>query len=244
VDGPPEYREWAPPAALRGAVACLWSRVVDDEPAGAVLPDGCADVIWQRGVGAFVAGPDTGPAEVAMAPGTVLVGLRFRPGAGGAALGLPLAEVRDQRVDLADLGLDAVPADLEPDRAGLALTDLAGRWLAEAEPDPLVQAAVTALHDPQARVAQLGDELGVSERQLRRRCHHAVGYGPKTLHRVLRFRRFLDALSRGRPAVGTGDLAQLAAHTGYADQAHLTRECQALAGMTPGQLAAAAPSQG
>ena len=36
-------------------------------------------------------------------------------------------------------------------------------------------------------------ELGVSERQLRRRFAEAVGYGPKTLARVLRFQRFLDA---------------------------------------------------
>src|SRR4029450_6397529 len=156
----------------------------------------------------------------------------------------PRAGVRARGAALAAPGLAAVPADLEPDRAGVALTDLAGRWLAEAEPDPLVQAAVAALHDPQARVAELGDELGVSERQLRRRCQHAVGYGPKTLHRVLRFRRFLDEMSTGRPAVGTGDLADLATRTGYADQAHLTRECQALAGMTPAQLAAAAPSPG
>jgi hypothetical protein len=26
-----------------------------------VLPDACTDLIWQSGVGAYVAGPDTGP---------------------------------------------------------------------------------------------------------------------------------------------------------------------------------------
>ena len=44
---------------------------------------------------------------------------------------------------------------------------------------------------PGARVAELGSALGVSERQLRRRFADAVGYGPKTLARVLRFQRFL-----------------------------------------------------
>ena len=48
----------APPAAFRDAVECLWVRVVP--PAGGppvqVLPDGGADLIWQAGRGAFVAG--------------------------------------------------------------------------------------------------------------------------------------------------------------------------------------------
>ena len=60
----------------------------------------------------------------------------------------------------------------------------------------------------------------------------AVGYGPKTLERVLRFRRFLDLAAR-EPAAG---LAGLAAAAGYADQAHLTRECGRLAGAPPGRL--------
>jgi AraC-like DNA-binding protein len=33
------------------------------------------------------------------------------------------------------------------------------------------------------------------------------------------------------------DLAVIAAQVGYADQAHLTRECRALAGLTPAALA-------
>jgi AraC-like DNA-binding protein len=58
---------------------------------------------------------------------------------------------------------------------------------------------------------------------------------------VLRFRRFVSRIDasvqmpRGRP--GTQDLAALAAQAGYADQAHLTRECRALAGLTPAALA-------
>jgi methylphosphotriester-DNA--protein-cysteine methyltransferase len=78
-------------------------------------------------------------------------------------------------------------------------------------------------------------EIGLSLRQLRRRCHAVVGYGPKTLQRVLRFRRFVSQLDAGPGALG---LAALAAQAGYADQAHLTRECQALAGLTPAALAA------
>jgi AraC-like DNA-binding protein len=54
------------------------------------------------------------------------------------------------------------------------------------------------------------------------------------LQRVLRFRRFVSRID-ARPEVL--DLAALAAETGYADQAHLTRECARLSGLTPAALA-------
>ena len=84
---------------------------------------------------------------------------------------------------------------------------------------------------PGARVDELGAQLGVSERQLRRRFADAVGYGPKTLARVLRFQRFL-ALA----ATGDDLRARWRLGAGYADQAHLTRECRRLAGRTPAEL--------
>ena len=89
---PPGYTEWAPPAALRDAVACLWAQVNDSsaERAGLVLPDGCTDLVWEQGRGAFVAGPDTGPVPTTMPGGTIILGARFRPSAGGPALGLPV----------------------------------------------------------------------------------------------------------------------------------------------------------
>ena len=52
------------------------------------------------------------------------------------------------------------------------------------------------------------------------------------LTRVLRFRRFLARVE----VAGTADLAGLAAETGYADQAHLTRESTRLAGLPPAAL--------
>jgi AraC-like DNA-binding protein len=92
------------------------------------------------------------------------------------------------------------------------------------------------LRRPGARAEGVAERLDVSERQLRRRCQAAVGYGPATLRRVLRFRRFVSWADAGAPG---GDLATIAAELGYADQAHLTRECTRLAGQTPTALIAA-----
>ena len=236
---PDGYRELAPPAPLRRALACLWVRVVPADAAAPVriLPDACSDLIWRSGTGAFVAGPDTGPVSGPATPGSVFVGARFRPGAGGPALAHPLHELRDRRVDVGDL-LPALARRLDPGLTpaeALRQVALAAAELAQARPpDDLVGAAAQHLADPRARSAAVADELGVSERHLRRRFHESVGYGPKTLHRVLRFRSFLGRLDA---ADGDADLAGLAADCGFADQAHLTRECSRLAGMSPAAIA-------
>ena len=236
---PTGYTEWPAPAALRDAVACLWAQVTDSsaERAGLVLPDGCTDLVWEQGRGAFVAGPDTGPVATTMAAGTVILGVRFRPSAGGPALGIPLSELRDQRIELADLRpADArrLSATLDPATAAGRVLDVTGALVDAGVPDPAVARAARLLRDPAARAEDVADEVGLSLRQLRRRCQAVVGYGPKTLQRVLRFRGFVSRVD-ARPEVL--DLAAIAAAAGYADQAHLTRDCGRLSGLTPAALA-------
>ena len=244
MDWTPGYREVTPPAALAGAVSCLWVGVTpaDGAPPTRVLPDACVDLIWQRGSGVFLAGPDTGPVIMPMPPGTVLAGVRLRPGAGGPALGRPLTGLLDQRPGPADLPAELprgigdrlaaeVPGELAPDDALRRLVGLTGELVTSAPPDPLVAAAARRLARPGARVRDVAGELAISERQLNRRCCAAIGYGPALLRRVLRFRRFVSRIDAA-PTART-DLAGLAAVLGYADQAHLTRESSRLAGLPP-----------
>jgi AraC-like DNA-binding protein len=209
-------------------VACTWEQVTAVGYEQRVVPDGCVDLIWS-GAGLSVAGPDTRARVVALAPGSRLVGVRLRPGAAGAVLALPMCELCDTCPDAADvLEGDVAAALLEALAAGQDAHALLRRAVARRgvrEPDPLVLAAVRALGQPRARVGVVAEELGVSARQLHRRISDAVGYGPKVLARVLRFRR-LQALS---PA----PLAELALDAGYADQAHMTAEVTQLAGVSP-----------
>ena len=85
----------------------------------------------------------------------------------------------------------------------------------------------------------LATHLALSASQLRRRCLHAVGVSPKVLQRTLRFQGFLALAQAGAMATGrrgTDGMAGLAIDVGYADQAHLSRECLRLTGLTPRQL--------
>jgi AraC-like DNA-binding protein len=209
-------------------VACTWERITGEAHQQRIVPDACVDLIWS-GERLTIAGPDTAARVVALAPGTRVVGARLRPGAAGAVLGLPACELRDTSPDAADvLGRDVTEALIERLAAGsdpyavlLRALELRGAR----GPDPLVRAAVAALGRPRARVGPVAAELGVSARQLQRRLSDAVGYGPKMLARVLRFRR----LQRLAPA----PLVELALDAGYADQAHMTAEVSSLAGVSP-----------
>jgi AraC-like DNA-binding protein len=243
----PSYREQAAPPELRDLVACTWERRGPARRAveARVLPDACADLVWSSSAGLVVAGPDTGPVVYSVTGEFEAVGLRMRPGMGGTLLGLPLGEIRDLRVPLTELWgsaagelsdrLDAAPGPAE--RRELLVDAVQPRAL-EARPDPLVLSALPLLASPNGRVEAACRALGTSERHLRRRFVTAIGYGPKKLHRILRFRAFLTRLGVwDREYDGLGAAA---AELGYADQAHLTRECRALAGLTPVELAARA----
>ena len=110
-----------------------------------------------------------------MAAGTIVLGVRFRPSAGGPALGIPLSELRDQRVDLADVrpGGDArrLSAALDPEVSAVSrLLDVTTTLVADGTPDPAVTWAARLLRDPATRAEDVAAEVGLSLRQLRRRC--------------------------------------------------------------------------
>jgi len=234
------YREIPPPAPLAPWVACAW---ISERPGAArILPDGCADLVW-TGSRLIVAGPATSAHIADDAPGAPKVGVRFRVGAAGAALGLPACELRDENPQAdevvgPDLADRAGAGGDSPERLLMELTALVAARLRSAAPvDPLVRAAARALAVPGATVSSVAEHVALSERQLRRRFEGAVGYGPKTLARVMRLQRFLTLATEDRASTD-GGLARLAADAGYADQAHLTRDCTALTGVTPSVLLA------
>jgi AraC-like DNA-binding protein len=236
------YAEWTPPGALASHACCVWSNAaVGGDHVERVLPDGCADVVWVDGNGIVVAGPATREVLVDIPAGGGALGVRFGPGSAGAALGVAAHELRDRTVALEALwGAEARElaermAGSPPAERLAALASAVARRLDGArDPDPLV-ARASALLARGVPVTAASRAVALTDRHLRRRFHDAVGYGPKTLQRVMRLRRFLAlAEADARP-----DLARAAVEAGYADQPHLTRECTQLAGLPPAALLAA-----
>ncbi|WP_088673679.1 helix-turn-helix domain-containing protein [Rhizobium sp. R339] len=231
------YREYAPPPALRRHFSRLWSQRLDDGPPAtvAIVPDGYCDLLWIDGRLA-VAGPDRTAAFPLIPPGSTVIGARFAPGAAASWLKTPLSALVGLSVPLADIGrkhtrgFEARLRDCPDPSAARALF---GRLLEEATRDeeepPRDAAVIFAAADSGHPASGLFGRLGMSERQLRRRCHHHFGYGAKTLERIRRFQRFLD-LCRRQSAM---PLARLALEAGFADQAHMTREVGEFSTLTP-----------
>ncbi|HYI19825.1 MAG TPA: helix-turn-helix transcriptional regulator [Solirubrobacteraceae bacterium] len=187
--------------------------------------------------GSFVAPVDDRPATTSFESTARGVQLDLQPFAARALLGVPLDELHGAlAVDLgAVLGRDAAELEERLDAAPgwdarFALLDaLLLRRLQRAAPPPDLLRAWSRLQATggSVRIGSLAGELGCSRRHLAARFREHVGVPPKTVGRILRFRR-AAALLRG----GAGPAAT--AHAcGYADQSHLNREFRALAGATP-----------
>jgi AraC-like DNA-binding protein len=227
------YLEQPPRRELKDVLVCTWHEQAPSTPRS-VLPDACIDIVWD-GTELTVAGPDTGPIEVAS--DAAFVGIRFRPGIAPFFLGTEAAELRDRNVWLAKLwgrAADELAEQLceRPEAASDLLQDaLLRRGMPPG--DTLVPRVLDELRRPRhdsPGLDSLARRLDASERTLRRHCLVAFGYGPKTLERILRFRRALRLVQHGM------SVASVAHMSGYADQAHLSREFQRLAGATPGRL--------
>ncbi|GAA0365093.1 helix-turn-helix domain-containing protein [Actinoallomurus spadix] len=227
------------PAEPHPFARCRWEQRVDERVDGyvqRVLPDACADVIVSVDGSAVVVGAATEPVLPWLRGGERLRGLRIRPAMIGVVLGLPAYELRDLQVPLGEV----FPA-AEAGRIADAVRR--GRpWpsaVARRPEDRRAEYAVRRLMGTGARVAGIAEEAGLSERQLRRLILARTGLEPRTLRRVARLQRFLALSDRAGTLPGPErSLAGLAAAAGYADQAHLSREVRALAGLTPSGLLA------
>lgn len=163
-------------------------------------------------------------------------------------LGLPMAELSGQLVDLAEvLGADGrrLAEQLRETPSWWRRFELLDRFLLRRlasgpRPSPEVgwaweRLSATAGAVPIGRIA---DEVGWSHRHLLARFRQQVGLRPKTAARLARFDGVLRRLDSRRPP----DWGQLAAEAGYADQAHLVRDFRQFTGTTPTEfLARTAP---
>lgn len=189
----------------------------------------------------FAAGLFAGPVMIESFGTACCVQINFTPLGARRFFRMPMSQLTDSMVVLDDV-LGALGMALR-EQLGNA-PDWASRFdLAEAfVTTRLASAAETPLEIAWAydriiasggrtRISSIAEKLGWSRKHLAGSFSNAIGIGPKTLSRIVRFNRALG-LSRHQSA----DWADIAADCGYADQAHLVREFRDLAGETPTAL--------
>jgi AraC-like DNA-binding protein len=253
------YHEYAPPADLADAVEAVWThetvgirlavhRVVPDAAVslcfmGTRAPDGSPGASRLR-----VIGPIAAPKLFAPGPGHSMASIRVklewcRPLLGVApwehASGEPC--YADIRPDLAEPLEEQLMRTTEPvDALRLLVAFLRDRRAARLRYGPPRDAVVLLrvsmeslrLGASAPRVATLARQLGVTDRHLRRLMVDETGIAPRHFARIQRFHALLRASDLAPHPSWSG----LAALHGYADQSHLIREVQDLAGVTPTRL--------
>jgi AraC-like DNA-binding protein len=148
----------------------------------------------------------------------------FRVGTGEAGVGTGEAGMARfaGSVGTGEAGMARLPGSVRTGEAGMA------RFAGSVRTGEAgVARSAGSVGTGEAGVARLAGSVGLSERQLHRRCLDAFGYGPKMLDRVLWMNVALDHARTGLA------LAEVAVLTGYADQAHFSRDVKALTGVPP-----------
>lgn len=176
----------------------------------------------------------TGPFSVA--------GFGIKPGGWRALFKEPASDYTDKMAPLAEAWEDAA-TDME---AGVTSAKTDAEIVAAMENGIRAQLArvgrpkedkmisrleATARTDSTIKIETVAETLGLSVRQIERRCLKSFGMSPKL---VFQRSRFLDMAAAMRGLTNPSE-TQLAALR-FFDQSHLNREFRAFTGMTPGQF--------
>lgn len=187
----------------------------------------------------LASGMHTGPALIQTHGIQCGIQLDLTPAGCRALLGVPIGPLTGSLADHDDLPL-GIPGDLHAQMAEspwpqrFRLLDQHLLRVASHSRNDLPRDLAYAWHvlgerHGRIRVTELADTIGWSRRHLVNRFSGEFGMPPSDVARLHRFGAAQAYARTGAP------WSEVAAHAGYADQAHLSRDFRALAGRTPTQ---------
>ncbi|MFC0590706.1 helix-turn-helix domain-containing protein [Novosphingobium aquiterrae] len=203
--------------------------------------------IWSNVGKAVFFGPNRRPLKVRVRGGFRVVGIAFCPAGWRGLSNIPADAFADRMVPLADMlgpraesllgEVSRVTDDsAQGDARIIAAIEKVVCDLLDARGWPKADEAMQrferlARNNSTAMVRDAAVQLGMSERQLERRCRPAFGLSPKA---ILRRSRFLDMAAAMRGLSSSDEREQAALR--YYDQPQLIREFRRFIAMTPGQF--------
>jgi AraC-like DNA-binding protein len=188
-------------------------------------------------ISSFAAGLYAGPVLIDSFGASHCLQIDFTPLGARRFFRMPMSELADRMVPLDDvLGPSGLAlreqlgdaTDWAP-RFELAERFVLNRIAGSAPASPEINLAFTRMAASGGRIAvsRLAAGVGWSRKHLAEKFQADLGLGPKSVARIIRLNRAMHEASRG------DGWADIAAGCGFADQAHLTREFQDLAGLSP-----------
>jgi AraC-like DNA-binding protein len=193
----------------------------------------------------LLGGLHTSPALIEVAGRQGGIQVAVRPLGARALFGVPAGELAEIDVHAADVVGASAGQTWEQMQAATSWPerfDIIDRWLlacSRLDRTPAAQLAeawrLLAGPRPASSVERIAEAVGWSSRHLRNRIREETGLTPMAAARVARFDRARRLLQHRKTSGRPVSLADLAAATGYFDQAHLAREFRELAGCPPSQ---------
>lgn len=188
---------------------------------------------------AIIIGPHSASYITDIAADEPVIAIHFRPGGAFPFLGIPQGDLEDARVGLEEIwGRDGrelherlIEAPSPAAGFGVLEDFLLQRARFNVRRHPGVAAAMAAIEaDPSRQMAEVRRLAGLSTKRMIGMFRAEVGLAPKAYARVRRLQAALRRLD-----AGTERGSQVAADTGYFDQAHFVREFREFTAMTPTQ---------
>ena len=241
IDGPYQgWIEWSATRILRREVPSGIVPVIINFGPQAGLIDPEKKVVLQK-LDSFVAGLHDRFVLVESAGNTDCVQFNLNPLGAYQILGIPMHSIANVEIPLDDLlGTPARQLIAQMGACGdwatrFALLDqfLLDRATRGRAGSPRVVWAWQQLMQShgQIEIGKLAEAIHCSKKHLISQFRNEIGLPPKTVARIIRFRRVVDLLKRGQ----RHRWVEIAQRCGYFDQAHLIREFREFAGTTPGE---------
>ena len=248
------------PPGLSGLVRSVWSLDYDaltDSLPGTIAPDGQVEFVFQLGDACAVSNAVNGPSDTPRAMifalrhgatqmeprgGNRMIAFRVAPAVASVILRRPLNDLWDRPVALSDL--IGAEADRMVDRLAAAprhaIGEVIGAWLlqrlrdwdADDARNLRLQGALSRLAGEP--VSTLADQVGLTDRTLRRYCERYAGLSPKQLVMSGRVLRACGLLRHGSAM----PIADVAYRLGFSDQSAFSSAFRHYVGMTPAKLRA------
>ena len=250
-----KYFEIQPGPAVSSFIKCYWM-LEDNDPEPhpqTIVPDGRSELIinlansfqhemqgtWHNQPEVFLVGQITGPFIVRSDRPVRTIGIRFHPHGASRLFRMPMFELTDMAISLADVSkdlLDQVNRLRELPSLAQQIRSLENSMLAHAEQneeDRLISFAVNQFERTNGMlgIRELSDSLGLSPRQFERRFRTTVGIPPKLFSRMQRFQHVFQTMEQS-----DAKWVDAAVTCGYYDQAHLIRDFREFSGTTPTNL--------
>jgi len=254
-----DFKLFQPKARLAGIVQGVWSTSVASHCPHNIKKwlhsDACSGLLFNLNstielnnvvipIGGVLQPVSKQAQAINLPPNAAVVGIRFQPGLSFAILGSiyqqatlikPYQKQSQKNYPKNDLALNRLNQQLKMAQGHYARITLLYRWLdnillsIDGIPAPLTT-ALAALESKQTP-GELSNNIALSQRQIERQFQKWLDMTPKYYQRISRVKNSLKKL-KDDPSTA---LADLALSEGFTDQAHMTREFNDIARITPKQ---------